>query len=239
MTAAPWPRDTFDVRFHGRGGQGVVTAAVMLSLAAFAESRYAQAFPLFGAERMGAPIMAFCRIGDAPIHTPEPIQAPDAVVVADAGLLDSVDVTEGLRPGGLLLVNTTRAARALPLREPRAEHFVRRAASTRASPADTSADRCRTSPCSERWPPSPDGSSGARRSGPSALRRRPRGRQHRRGSRGLSRWRRSQLMRDQLEGSRAVAMTVARCRPWWFRPIRSRRRRTSSRPWRPWCARAS
>ncbi|MGN6609682.1 MAG: 2-oxoacid:acceptor oxidoreductase family protein [Jatrophihabitans sp.] len=107
MTAAD-RKTSYDVRLHGRGGQGVVTAAVMLSMAAFRQGRWAQAFPLFGAERMGAPIMAFCRIGDEPIRAREPVTAPDAVVVADAGLVHTVDVTEGLVPGGLLLVNSAR-----------------------------------------------------------------------------------------------------------------------------------
>jgi Pyruvate/2-oxoacid:ferredoxin oxidoreductase gamma subunit len=73
----------FSVRIHGRGGQGVVTAAELLAVAAFAEDRYAQAFPSFGSEGTGAPVAAFCRIDDQPIRTREPIAAPDAVVVAD------------------------------------------------------------------------------------------------------------------------------------------------------------
>ena len=67
----------FQVRFHGRGGQGVVTAAEILSVAAFAEGRHAQAFPSFGSERMGAPVVSFCRIDDRPIRTREPVMAPD------------------------------------------------------------------------------------------------------------------------------------------------------------------
>ena len=66
----------FQVRFHGRGGQGVVTAAEILSMAAFAEGRHAQAFPSFGSERMGAPVVSFCRIDDLPIRTREPVMAP-------------------------------------------------------------------------------------------------------------------------------------------------------------------
>ncbi len=74
----------FQVRIHGRGGQGVVTAAELLSLAAFAEGRHAQAFPSFGSERTGAPVVAFCRIDDHEIRTREPVSEPDALIVQDA-----------------------------------------------------------------------------------------------------------------------------------------------------------
>ena len=100
----------FAVRIHGRGGQGVVTAAELLAVAAFVEGRHAQAFPSFGSERTGAPVAAFCRMGDTPIRTREPILAPDAVVVADATVLHQVDVLQGLCSGGYLLVNTARPA---------------------------------------------------------------------------------------------------------------------------------
>ena len=73
----------FEVRIHGRGGQGVVTAAEMLSVAAFLEGKHAQAFPSFGSERMGAPVVAFCRIADKEIRLREPIQQPDALIVQD------------------------------------------------------------------------------------------------------------------------------------------------------------
>lgn len=96
----------FQVRIHGRGGQGVVTAAEMLSVAAFLEGKHAQAFPSFGSERMGAPVVAFCRIADSEIRLREPIQNPDALIVQDATLFKSVDVLEGLSPNGYLLVNT-------------------------------------------------------------------------------------------------------------------------------------
>src|ERR1700674_4260329 len=77
----------FQVRFHGRGGQGVVTAAELLASAAFLQDRYAQAFPSFGSERMGAPVMSFCRIDDKPIRTHEPVTEPDALVIQDPTLL--------------------------------------------------------------------------------------------------------------------------------------------------------
>jgi pyruvate:ferredoxin oxidoreductase-like protein/pyruvate ferredoxin/flavodoxin oxidoreductase-like protein/pyruvate flavodoxin/ferredoxin oxidoreductase-like protein len=73
----------FQVRFHGRGGQGVVTAAELLASAAFREDRYTQAFPSFGSERMGAPVMSFCRIDDKPIRTHEPVTEPDALIIQD------------------------------------------------------------------------------------------------------------------------------------------------------------
>lgn len=98
----------FSVRIHGRGGQGVVTAAEMLSVAAFDEGRHAQAFPSFGSERTGAPVVAFCRIDDRPIRFHDPVAAPDAVVVQDPTLLHLVPVFEGLVPDGYALVNTSR-----------------------------------------------------------------------------------------------------------------------------------
>lgn len=105
----------FQVRIHGRGGQGVVTAAEMLSVAAFVEGRHAQAFPSFGSERMGAPIVAFCRISDTPIRTREPIDEPDAVIVQDPTLLHTVDVFGGLTSDGYALINSSRPATDLQL----------------------------------------------------------------------------------------------------------------------------
>ncbi|MGE5828916.1 MAG: 2-oxoacid:acceptor oxidoreductase family protein [Micromonosporaceae bacterium] len=98
----------FQVRVHGRGGQGVVTAAELLSVAAFNEGRWAQAFPSFGSERTGAPVVAFCRIDDRPIRLREPIVDPDAVIVQDPTLLRQVDVFAGLHPGGFVLLNSGR-----------------------------------------------------------------------------------------------------------------------------------
>jgi pyruvate ferredoxin oxidoreductase gamma subunit len=99
----------FQVRIHGRGGQGVVTAAEMLSLAAFEEGRHAQAFPSFGSERMGAPVVSFCRIDDHEIRLREPILEPDALIVQDPTLLHQVDVFGGLPPEGFILINTARS----------------------------------------------------------------------------------------------------------------------------------
>lgn len=98
----------FSVRFHGRGGQGVVTAAEMLSVAAFEMGRYAQAFPTFGSERTGAPVVSFCRIDDQPITFHEPIVEPDALVVQDPTLLHQVPILEDAGPSTYLLLNTAR-----------------------------------------------------------------------------------------------------------------------------------
>jgi pyruvate ferredoxin oxidoreductase gamma subunit len=105
----------FSVRIHGRGGQGVVTAAELLSAAAFLDGAHAQAFPSFGSERTGAPVVAFCRIDDRPIRVREPIVAPDALIVQDATLLHQVDVFGGLRPGGVVVLNSVRGAAELGL----------------------------------------------------------------------------------------------------------------------------
>jgi len=99
----------FQVRIHGRGGQGVVTAAELLSVAAFEEGKYAQAFPTFGSERMGAPVVAFCRIDDRPIRLREPIVDPDALIVQDPTLVHQVDLFGGVPDTAFVLVNTTRS----------------------------------------------------------------------------------------------------------------------------------
>lgn len=99
----------FQIRIHGRGGQGVVTAAEILSIAAFLEGRYALAFPTFGSERMGAPVTAFCRVDDKAIRLREPVVAPDALIIQDATLLDSVAVFDGLVDSGYVLINSTQS----------------------------------------------------------------------------------------------------------------------------------
>ncbi len=98
----------FQVRIHGRGGQGVVTAAEILSMAAFAEGTHAQAFPSFGSERMGAPVVSFCRMDDRPIRSREPVMEPDALIIQDVTLIHQVDLFAGLTPEGYVLVNTSR-----------------------------------------------------------------------------------------------------------------------------------
>ncbi len=107
----------FQVRIHGRGGQGVVTAAEILSMAAFTEGRQAQAFPSFGSERMGAPVISYCRLDDRPIRTREPVIEPDALIVQDVTLIHQVDLFAGLSPEGYVLVNTARSFDELGLGE--------------------------------------------------------------------------------------------------------------------------
>ncbi|MGZ5130561.1 MAG: 2-oxoacid:acceptor oxidoreductase family protein [Caldimonas sp.] len=105
------------IRIHGRGGQGVVTAAELLSIAAFEQGRHAQAFPSFGSERTGAPVVAFCRIDDKEIRLREPILSPDVLIVQDPTLLHQVDVFQGLVADGYVLINTRRSFNELGLAE--------------------------------------------------------------------------------------------------------------------------
>jgi pyruvate ferredoxin oxidoreductase gamma subunit len=108
----------FQVRIHGRGGQGVVTGAEMLSIAAFLEGKHAQAFPSFGSERTGAPVVAFCRIDDKEIRLREPIMQPDALIIQDPTLLHQVDVLSGLKQAeGYILINTNKSFEELGLGE--------------------------------------------------------------------------------------------------------------------------
>ena len=113
----------FEVRIHGRGGQGVVTAAELLSVAAFAEGKNALAFPTFGSERTGAPVTAFCRISDRPIRSREPIVEPDALIVQDTTLLHQVDLFGGVGLEAYVLVNTGRGLDELGLDEFAASRF--------------------------------------------------------------------------------------------------------------------
>ncbi len=99
----------FQIRIHGRGGQGVVTAAEMLSIAAFLQGRHAQAVPSFGSERTGAPVVAYCRIDDHPIRLREPILEPDAIIIQDPTLLHQVEVFGGVKQDGYILINTNRS----------------------------------------------------------------------------------------------------------------------------------
>jgi pyruvate ferredoxin oxidoreductase gamma subunit len=105
------------IRVHGRGGQGVVTAAELLAVAAFEQGRHAQAFPSFGSERTGAPVVAFCRIDEREIRVREPILAPDVLIVQDPTLLHQVDVFQGLQPDGWVLINSRRSFDELGLGE--------------------------------------------------------------------------------------------------------------------------
>jgi pyruvate ferredoxin oxidoreductase gamma subunit len=123
----------YQVRLHGRGGQGVVTAAELIATAAIAQGRYALAFPSFGSERTGAPVAAYCRIDDEPIRSREPIADPDAVVVLDATLLSGPAVFEGVKTGTTVLVNAAapvpaaiEAACPAPVRTVPATGFAQR-----------------------------------------------------------------------------------------------------------------
>jgi len=106
------------VRFHGRGGQGTVIASKLLASAMFQEGWQVQAFPSFGAERSGAPVAAFLRADRDPITIHYQVYEPDHVVVLDAVLLGTIDVTAGLKPGGTILVNTTKTPDELKLAGP-------------------------------------------------------------------------------------------------------------------------
>ncbi len=102
-----------EIRWHGRGGQGAKTASLLLADAAFNTGKYIQGFPEYGPERMGAPITAYNRISDEPITIHSNIYYPDYVVVVDDTLLESVDVTSGLKEDGAILINTTKPAEVL------------------------------------------------------------------------------------------------------------------------------
>lgn len=96
-----------EVRLHGRGGQGGVTSAELVATAAIAEGRYAQAFPSFGPERRGAPVAAFVRVSDTQIRTREKVYHPDIVLVLDASLPGIVKVSDGLKDGGIVILNSS------------------------------------------------------------------------------------------------------------------------------------
>ena len=102
-----------EIRWHGRGGQGAKTAALLLADAAFQTGQYVQGFPEYGPERMGAPITAYNRIGREPIRVHSNIYTPDLVLVVDETLLHSVDVTAGLKPEGALIINTPKTRKEI------------------------------------------------------------------------------------------------------------------------------
>lgn len=107
----------YEVRIHGRGGQGVVSASQMMSVAAFHEGHHSQSFPSFGSERMGAPVVAFVRIDDRAIELREPVLEPDLLIVQDPTLFGAIDVFSGLKPGGRLLINSSQSPRELGIEE--------------------------------------------------------------------------------------------------------------------------
>jgi 2-oxoacid:acceptor oxidoreductase gamma subunit (pyruvate/2-ketoisovalerate family) len=98
-----------EIRFHGRGGQGAVTSAELIAIAAIGKGEFAQAFPSFGPERRGAPVVAFCRVDDKKILNRAKVYEPDVVVVLDPGLLTLVNPVEGLKPGGIIIINTKKS----------------------------------------------------------------------------------------------------------------------------------
>ena len=108
-----------EIRIHGRGGQGGVTAAELVTRAAFKEGKWVQAIPFFGAERRGAPVKAFARLSNEPILVRSQIYNPDYVIVLDSGLLDLVDVTEGLKKDGVVIVNTRKKPEELNIQHTR------------------------------------------------------------------------------------------------------------------------
>ncbi|MFN8125556.1 MAG: 2-oxoacid:acceptor oxidoreductase family protein [Candidatus Nanopelagicales bacterium] len=116
----------FGTRIHGRGGQGVVTAAELLSVAAFDSGHHAQAFPSFGSERTGAPVVAYCRIDDTPIRTREPIMIPDGLIIQDATLLSQIDVLAGRPEHAYVLINAAADLTELGLAEFLADHRAER-----------------------------------------------------------------------------------------------------------------
>jgi 2-oxoacid:acceptor oxidoreductase gamma subunit (pyruvate/2-ketoisovalerate family) len=97
-----------EIRFHGRGGQGTVVASKILADALAKEGNYVQAYPEFGVERRGSPVVAFIRIDNKPIYDKSRIYHPDHVVVVDPSLVQSIDVTEGLKEGGLIIINSDK-----------------------------------------------------------------------------------------------------------------------------------
>jgi len=111
-----------EIRIHGRGGQGVVTAAELLAFSAFGDGKVAQAFPSFGSERFGAPVTAFCRISTDPIRSREPISHPDVLLIQDSTLLHQADVFGGLSDHGIVLMNSTRKVEALGLKDWMLQH---------------------------------------------------------------------------------------------------------------------
>ncbi len=107
----------FQVRIHGRGGQGVVSASQMMSVAAFHQGRHSQSFPSFGSERMGAPVIAFVRIDEKEIELREPVLDPDLLIIQDPTLFNAVDVFSGLKQDGYVLINSTKSVAELGVGE--------------------------------------------------------------------------------------------------------------------------
>jgi 2-oxoacid:acceptor oxidoreductase gamma subunit (pyruvate/2-ketoisovalerate family) len=103
-----------ELRIHGRGGQGSVVASKLLAVALFREGHWVQSFPAFGVERRGAPVTAFLRLDEAPVRLRCEITEPDDLIVLDPTLIDAIDVTGGLKPGGTILINSDKAPQDYP-----------------------------------------------------------------------------------------------------------------------------
>jgi 2-oxoacid:acceptor oxidoreductase gamma subunit (pyruvate/2-ketoisovalerate family) len=103
-----------ELRIHGRGGQGAVVASKLLAVALFHEDNWVQSFPAFGVERRGAPVTAFLRLDRTPIRLRCEIMEPDDIIVLDPTLIEAIDVTTGLKPGGSILINTAKLPAAFP-----------------------------------------------------------------------------------------------------------------------------
>lgn len=112
------------IRIHGRGGQGVVTAAELIAIAAFQDGKISQAFPSFGVERTGAPIESFTRIDNKFIRTREQVNEPDILIVQDATLLDVIDVTRGCTKDTIAIINTAKDKKDIKINLPQKNVFV-------------------------------------------------------------------------------------------------------------------
>lgn len=112
------------IRIHGRGGQGVVTAAELIAIAAFKDGKQAQAFPSFGVERTGAPVESYARIDDEFILTREQIYKPDVLIIQDATLLNTIDVTKGATQKTLVIINTSQTKNNLKIKLPQENIFT-------------------------------------------------------------------------------------------------------------------
>ena len=106
-----------EIVFHGRGGQGAVTAATLLAVAAFKDGKFTQAFPRFGVERRGAPVQAFARLSDKFVRRKSQVYEPDVVVVLDPTLFGVVNITEGLKKNGTVIVNTNQSAESFGIKD--------------------------------------------------------------------------------------------------------------------------
>lgn len=112
------------IRIHGRGGQGVVTTAEIIAIAAFHEGKISQAFPSFGVERTGAPIESYARIDDKPIRTREQIYKPNVLIILDATLLDVIDITKGADNNTIAIINSSKSKEKLNINLPEKNIFV-------------------------------------------------------------------------------------------------------------------